>query len=423
MRGLLNLQQTASLLSVFAEDRPFEETGQLFSRNFKGASKFTACCALTVLVQDPVMLKPLQRLAALYVLYDAYKSDPVASNPFTAFLVEVAANKKLDPVERVLVLRLLSNPLPPDVPRSSAHEFRQTVDPAAINTLPSKETLQRTFNLDRPNARPGTSCFKQAAVLPVLPDPDPYSIDNQSSPEEQESQREAAIGSLLEKIGPRGLEAPYARPVPPLLPISDSELQWLNPEIPQKPLWDSTTCADTSRISAIREAIQRALKGPLVPAQQQQVLTELEEDPKLVYHCGLTPKRLPDLVENNPLIAIEVLLKLMGSEHINEYFEVLVNMEMSLHSMEVVNRLTTAVDLPVEFVHLYISNCISSCENIKDKYMQNRLVRLVCVFLQSLIRNKIINVQDLFIEVQAFCIEFSRIREAAGLFRLLKTLE
>ncbi|GMI09114.1 hypothetical protein TrVE_jg8079 [Triparma verrucosa] len=95
-------------------------------------------------------------------------------------------------------------------------------------------------------------------------------------------------------------------------------------------------------------------------------------------------------------------------------------MDLSLHSMEVVNRLSSL--LSREFILLYMHNCITSSSIITDRYLQSRTVRLVCVFLMSLLRNGRVGVEECRVEVEGFCVEFSRIREAAGLFKLIKSM-
>lgn len=435
---MLSASELDTLLNLLKEsNKAFETIATSFCKSFPKSDQFKVGCAICMLLQDG-LLTQTQRLVGFYLLYDIYRNESLPTTPFVPTVLEAVerTEKASDLVERRFLLQFLTSP-PKDLPKQSVRSFVASHDTSEMPTIPDLDTFRRMHQEGAPQLSPGLAVGVRPSVRDrseeayFAPCPRGAEADlglagsSSSGPDAGDI---AASPALLDvhpdELSLLSLEPSWSRPVPPLLEPAGDEVFWINvPYILSEPMWDYTMCADTSLGSEVRELIAKSTKAPLPAAQQQIIFSGLEQDAKLVYHCGLTPRKLPDLVENNPAIAIEVLLKLMSSSQITGYFSVLVNMEMSLHSMEVVNRLTTAVDLPTEFVHLYISNCISSCESIKDKYMQNRLVRLVCVFLQALIRNKIINVQDLFIEVQAFCIEFSRIREAACLFRLLKTLE
>ncbi|KAG5875789.1 hypothetical protein JTB14_023537 [Gonioctena quinquepunctata] len=404
-------------------------------KKFDSSEFFKVGSCIIMLLQNSLLTEVEQRLAAITLLYELYRGDSFTSTPFANVFMHL-----LYPPEHQSSVGAPKLEYPGQLPRlspSEKHFVTQLLSDHPKDALLKKTALQVVNSDTQPPSNVDFSSIqlslaeKQSELpqtcksgIPVILSLPEKTTNTYSA---EVSKDDALVKKLVTGDDPpvnRVYKPEFVTLAPPLMNCQDEPV-WLNPTTPKEHniAYDTTMCVPDMAGYEARQLMNKAYKSALSIQQQQQLLGELENDSKLVYHIGLTPSKLPDLVENNPLIAIEVLLKLMQSKQITEYFSVLVNMEMSLHSMEVVNRLTTTVDLPTEFVHLYISNCISTCETIKDRYMQNRLVRLVCVFLQSLIRNKIINVQELFIEVQAFCIEFSRIREAAALFRLLKQLE
>lgn len=390
--GTLNAFQLATLLTFLSDETvdntSLETLQKKLHSAFNSKDHIKVAASLAQLLDQPELLSGQnQRLAAMTLLHGLCKTNPTFLHIFSAILTKYV--KEGSDKESHLLSLLLSG---------------QGQDVLLNNSA--------------------TQIIKNEAKLPNCP--------NKSEALES-LKKSGSITTTSEKFDEsRKLEAfcppNFIRPAPPPL-LNEDELIWLNPENflldHHNYLYDSTMCeTKATAVNEVRRLLAKALKGPLNLSQLDQLSALIKNvDPTSIVATGVTPAQYPELVEFNPVIAYDVLICLMSTPQITDYFSVLVNMDMSLHSMEVVNRLTTTVELPTEFVHLYISNCIHTCESIRDKYIQNRLVRLLCVFLQSLIRNKIINVQELFIEVQAFCIEFSRIREAAALFRLLKQLE
>ncbi|KAI9351756.1 hypothetical protein DFJ73DRAFT_367222 [Zopfochytrium polystomum] len=215
-------------------------------------------------------------------------------------------------------------------------------------------------------------------------------------------------------------QLPLYVPEPPL-PSFRPQLQWIDPPLSLHVLMvDVHGQKEQAERELAKSYMDIAFHRQLTDQQFQTVAGFFDRDPLFLHDCGLSQDAFLLLVEHNPNLAVGVTLRLVGSTKINDYLKALITAPLTLHTVEVVNRLATETDLPEEFLPLYVSGCIQGCDKVTDPAMQARQVRLVCLFLQSLLRNGAISLADFSVEIEAFCVQFSRIKEAAGLFQLIK---
>ncbi|THD20745.1 CCR4-NOT transcription complex subunit 11 [Fasciola hepatica] len=455
----LNHKDMMNLLNVLIPDRiaclTLETITSTVQKQFTKSDHFRICRVLMLLLQQDLLFDVISRFSALYIIWDMYKCESLTLNPFASFYFDYLrdeANPRLPKSGLIVFHTLLTQP-------ERANEFAKYTPMQILNMSTNLNQTELDWSSVQPDVQSVLQRLPETAscgITCVIPDGDvPPSLTNEVVPTPN-NQRQL-LESLLSNGEPiactTALRPELIRVAPPLLPtpqgirpnliVSDEpespkspgkltqgdllseELIWLNPTTIQHEFHWNMNIDEANPTSEMRVLVVNALRAALPQPQQHTLLSAIKENPGIVPNLGITPENLPNLINSNPIIAIEILEVLIDGVQKEDYYNALISTEVTVHSIEVVNRLATKVLLPTEFIHRYISKCMQSCQAVQGKFSQQRHVRLICVFIQSLIRNKILDIhnENIMIEVQAFCVEFTKVSEASTLYRLIKNME
>mmetsp|Transcript_5884 Transcript_5884/g.10047 ORF Transcript_5884/g.10047 Transcript_5884/m.10047 type:complete len:175 (-) Transcript_5884:146-670(-) len=164
------------------------------------------------------------------------------------------------------------------------------------------------------------------------------------------------------------------------------------------------------------------MKGPLTDFEQQTLLKMLVKDPELALHIGMNPTLLQDLINHNKSLARELIILLNGQISIEQYLDALTHMKPSFISFEFFHGLSQKLKLPHQFITKFNIHKMNDCRSpeLKEKD-KHRMARIVSVFITNQLkerRNLRISTQ-LFNEIQRFCLDFSKVKEAGDLHKLI----
>lgn len=256
---MISSAELTVLLGVLKdEDKPLEAVGAAFAKAFPRADHFRLACAMCALLVDGLITLPTQRLAALFVLHDLYRAEPLASQPFLPFLVEQLGRAQEGPSARVehnLLCLLLADPPNKDMPKRSALEIRASLAAGEPLPVPNLRAMQAAFaERDQhipPLRRRGihATVFAPAAEDEVA---DADALATAAARGEALSEGELSLASF---------EPAFARPPPPLLAASEDEVVWLSPCTEGTSLlWDNSLCSENVKSLEVRELMGKAFK-------------------------------------------------------------------------------------------------------------------------------------------------------------------
>ena len=181
--------------------------------------------------------------------------------------------------------------------------------------------------------------------------------------------------------------------------------------------------AQAQIVSLILRAAGEELPSSLVN-RMLATLSAVPESIPSYPHEILSASTLAGLFAANPSLTRGLLLVFLAHGSKLQRSQLIASLEflpICLDSLEMLNELvskTTLLDMDetLHLVHGLVSNGMRTAEE-RDRPMQARLVKLLCLFLQSVLRNDVVGLQDIFYLIQDLGVRFVFVKEARDLWR------
>lgn len=185
---------------------------------------------------------------------------------------------------------------------------------------------------------------------------------------------------------------------------------------------------DAQAQAQIANILVQAMSEELTPILTDRLLTHISANLSILTTIPLELLLAPafsNLFSTNPTLTRGLVSLFLSSGNKSQRRELLGSLELlpiTLGSLEMLNDLTQTQLLSngeiVHLVHGVLANGVRTAETMGARQAQNRLVKLLCLFVQSVLRSEVVVVTDVYYHVQDLGVKFMSVKEARELWRM-----
>lgn len=194
--------------------------------------------------------------------------------------------------------------------------------------------------------------------------------------------------------------------------------------------WDGELLAQVREADAFpgiaRDLLARAQTEPLSSTQQKDlkafIASEKADSVWMTQALDGVRSTFVPFLTKNPAVCTVLMKKLASAFDISDHLQMLLGAPLTIHSFNVVTVLAVDGKLSEDFVAQIISKGIHSCDSISDIATRNRQVRIVCVFVASLLQDLPYPLGGIVFELREFCLRNGHVQEASDLYRRLSAV-